>query len=118
MRSGGRAGRRDFPKSIALLTKAAGMNHGPLFRSLLGHVYGRAGERAKAGGILDELAAMSKQRFVSPMDFAVVYAGLGDAVSPGPESERYGPRLARHNLLAEYVTTPAKNAKLTAITAS
>jgi len=75
------AGRRDFPKSIALLTKAAGMNNGPLFRSLLGHVYGRAGERAKAGGILDELAAMSKQRFVSPMDFAVVYAGLGDADS-------------------------------------
>jgi TolB-like protein/DNA-binding winged helix-turn-helix (wHTH) protein/Flp pilus assembly protein TadD len=75
------AGKRDFPKSIALLTKAAGMNKGPLFRGLLGHVYGRAGDRAKAGGILDELAAMSKQRFVSPMDFAVVYAGLGDADS-------------------------------------
>ena len=75
------AGNRDFPKSIAVLTKGAGMNGGPLFRALLGHVYGRAGNREKAAGILDELAAMSKQRFVSPMDFAVVYAGLGDADS-------------------------------------
>jgi TolB-like protein/DNA-binding winged helix-turn-helix (wHTH) protein len=73
------AGKRDFPKSIACLTKALGMSDGPLFRGLLGHVYGRAGERAKAGDILDELATMSKKRYVSPADFAVVYAGLGDA---------------------------------------
>jgi TolB-like protein len=73
------AGKPDYPKSIACLTKALGMSDGPLFRGLLGHVYGRAGERATAGGILDELATMSKKRYVSPADFAVVYAGLGDA---------------------------------------
>jgi TolB-like protein/DNA-binding winged helix-turn-helix (wHTH) protein len=75
------AGKGDFPTSIASLTKAAGMNDGPLFRALLGHVYGRAGNRAKALGILDELTIMrmAKQRFVSPMDFAIVYAGMGDA---------------------------------------
>jgi TolB-like protein/DNA-binding winged helix-turn-helix (wHTH) protein/Tfp pilus assembly protein PilF len=73
------AGKGDFAKSIAVLTKAAGMNNGPLFRALLGHVYGRAGNRAKAAGMLDELTAMSKQRYVSPVDFAMVYAGLGDA---------------------------------------
>jgi TolB-like protein/DNA-binding winged helix-turn-helix (wHTH) protein/Tfp pilus assembly protein PilF len=73
------AGNRDFPKAIACLTKAIGMEDGPVFRGLLGHVYGRAGERTKALGILEELAAMSKRRYVSPMDFAVVYAGLGDA---------------------------------------
>jgi TolB-like protein/DNA-binding winged helix-turn-helix (wHTH) protein/tetratricopeptide (TPR) repeat protein len=75
------AGKGDFPKSIASLTKAVGMNDRPLFRALLGHVYGRAGDRAKALGILDELTRMSmtKQRFVSPMDFAILYAGMGDA---------------------------------------
>lgn len=75
------AGTRDFQKSIACLTRAIGMNSGPLFRALLGHVYGRSGDRPKALYLLDELAAMSKQRFVSPVDFAVVYAGLGDADS-------------------------------------
>ena len=75
------AGKRDFPKSIACLTKAIGMNDGPLFRALLGHVYGPAGDRLKALQILDELAAISKERFVSPVDFAIVYAGLGDADS-------------------------------------
>ena len=75
------AGNREFPKSIGCLTKAIGMNDGPLFRGLLGHVYGRAGERAKAFGMLEELTIMSKHRYVSPVDFAVVYAGLGDADS-------------------------------------
>ncbi len=75
------AGKRDFGKSIACLKKGLAMNDGPLFRGLLGHVYGRSGEREKAFGILDELTAMSRQRLVSPGDFAVVYAGLGDADS-------------------------------------
>jgi len=73
------AGKNDFPKAIAALTKAVGMNDGPLFRALLGHVYGRAGDRAKALGILDELTKMAKQKFVSPMDFAILHAGMGDA---------------------------------------
>jgi tetratricopeptide (TPR) repeat protein len=74
------AGKDDFPKAIAALTKAVGMNDGPLFRAPLAYVYGRAGDRAKALGILDELTRMTKQkRFVSPMDFAILYAGMGDA---------------------------------------
>jgi TolB-like protein/DNA-binding winged helix-turn-helix (wHTH) protein/cytochrome c-type biogenesis protein CcmH/NrfG len=75
------AGNRDFSKAIASLTKAVSMNDGPLFRALLGHVYGRAGEKAKALGILKELTTMSTQRYVSPMDFAVIFAGLGDVDS-------------------------------------
>ena len=75
------AGKHDFPKAIMCLTKAISLNDGPLFRSLLGHVYGRAGERPKALRILEESRCSPKQRFVSPMDFAVVYAGLGDADS-------------------------------------
>ncbi len=44
----------------------------------LGHVYALAGERDKAGQALDELREMSKQAYISPYMFAVVYAGLGD----------------------------------------
>ena len=73
------AGKDDYPKSIAVLTKALQVADGPLFRGYLGFVYGRAGEKTKALAILQELAAMSKQRFVSPVDYALVYAGMGDA---------------------------------------
>jgi hypothetical protein len=55
------------------------MDNGPLFRSLLGHVYGRAGDKGKARGILNGLTGMARQRFVSPMNFAILYAGIGDA---------------------------------------
>jgi TolB-like protein/DNA-binding winged helix-turn-helix (wHTH) protein/Flp pilus assembly protein TadD len=75
------AGKNDFPKAIVSLTRAIGMDNGPLFRALLGHVYGRAGDRAKARGMLNELTGMARQRFVSPMDFAILYAGTGDADS-------------------------------------
>ena len=75
------AGKRDFPKSIGCLEQAISLNDGPLFRALLGYVYGLAGEKAKALGTLERLTILSKQRYVSPVDFAVVYAGLGDADS-------------------------------------
>ncbi len=75
------AGKRDFPRAIASLSKGMSMEDGPTFRALLGHVYGLAGERTKALQILADLTATSKRRNVSPMNFALVYAGLGDANS-------------------------------------
>lgn len=98
------AGKRDFPKSIACLTRAASMSDGPLFQGLLGHVYGLAGERAKALSILERLTTMSKQRLVSPVDFAVVYAGLGDTESAFQWLEKaYEIRTARvHELPSMY----------------
>jgi TolB-like protein/DNA-binding winged helix-turn-helix (wHTH) protein/Tfp pilus assembly protein PilF len=75
------AGNRDFSKSVSCLTKAVSVDDGPLFRALLSHVYGRSGDKAGAFSILKELTTMSAQRYVSPMDFAVIYAGLGDADS-------------------------------------
>ena len=50
----------------------------PLFKALLSHAYGLAGERTKALSILEEIKLLSKQQYVSPMDFAIVYIGLGD----------------------------------------
>lgn len=75
------AGKRDFSKSIAALAKALSMADGPLFRGYLGYVYGQSGEQVKALGISKELTILSNQQFVSPVDFALVYAGLGDADS-------------------------------------
>ena len=54
------------------------MSDGPLYRALLGVVYGRAGERDKALAVLGELTKMAKERFVPPVDFAIVHAGLCD----------------------------------------
>jgi TolB-like protein len=71
----------DFSRSIACLTEAAKVLDGPVFPALLGHVYARGGERDKALGILEKLTTLSERQYVSPMDFAVVHAGLGDADS-------------------------------------
>ena len=57
------------------------MNDGPVFRCLLAHVCGRAGETAEALKLLEQITAMSGRRYVSPADVAMVYAGLGDADS-------------------------------------
>ncbi|MDQ6678355.1 MAG: tetratricopeptide repeat protein [Acidobacteriota bacterium] len=75
------AGNRDFPQSIACLTKAIGMSDQPLFRALLGYVHGCAGQRDETMNILEEINTLSKERYVSPVNFAIVYAGLGEADS-------------------------------------
>ncbi|MFN2533447.1 MAG: tetratricopeptide repeat protein [Pyrinomonadaceae bacterium] len=50
----------------------------PQLIAALGHAYALSGERDKAQHALAELRQMSKQRYVSPYLFAVVYASLGD----------------------------------------
>src|SRR5437762_3486366 len=44
----------------------------------LGYVYTKAGKKAEAQKVLDELKELSKQRWVSPFNIAIVYAGLND----------------------------------------
>jgi serine/threonine protein kinase/tetratricopeptide (TPR) repeat protein len=44
----------------------------------LGFAYGMAGKPAEAKAILAQLDALSKRRYVSPLYFAIVYAGLKD----------------------------------------
>ena len=70
--------KRQLPEAIANLKKAVSLSDAPLFRALLANGYALAGERTKALSVLDELKTLSKQRYVSPLDFAVVYTGLGD----------------------------------------
>ena len=75
-----------------------------MLRALLGHVYGLTGEISKARRILDDLTALSGQRYVSPMDFAIVYAGMGDVDSTFLCLEKaYQTRAARmHELASMY----------------
>jgi TolB-like protein/Tfp pilus assembly protein PilF len=44
----------------------------------LGYAYAVAGKRDEAQKILDDLKEQSKQRYVSPKAFAMIYMGLGD----------------------------------------
>jgi tetratricopeptide (TPR) repeat protein len=68
----------ELTESIAKLEKAVSLSRGAHHRALLGRAYALAGERMKAVHILDELKALSYQRYVSPFDIAVVHVGLGD----------------------------------------
>ena len=68
-------------ESIAKLEKAVSLSGGSHFRALLARAHALAGEPAKAQYILDELKTLSQREYVSPFDFAVVYAGLGDQAS-------------------------------------
>ena len=44
----------------------------------LGFAYGMAGKAGEARAILNQLDSLSKRRYVSPLYFAIVYAGLKD----------------------------------------
>jgi tetratricopeptide (TPR) repeat protein len=49
----------------------------PAMIAVLGYAYGVSGERRKAQTVLDELGDLSKRRYISPYDLAVVHVGLG-----------------------------------------
>ena len=70
--------KHQLPEAIAKLKKAVSLSGAPLFRALMANAYALAGERSKALNVLDELKVLSKRGYVSPLDFAVVYTGLGD----------------------------------------
>jgi serine/threonine-protein kinase len=49
-----------------------------MYKGGLGHVYARAGRTREARRLLRELTELSTQRYVSGIDFASIYAGLGE----------------------------------------
>jgi TolB-like protein/Tfp pilus assembly protein PilF len=68
----------DFGLAIPELRKAVELSHGtPLMTSALANAYARSGNVAEAQRLLAELSSESKQQYVSPYYFAVVYVGLG-----------------------------------------
>jgi TolB-like protein/tetratricopeptide (TPR) repeat protein len=91
-----------FPEAIARLEKAVSISDETLFRAELANAYASAGETAKALNILAQLKALSKQRYVSPVDMAVVYQALDDRNSAFEWLEKaYQERTARIQELSE-----------------
>jgi serine/threonine protein kinase/tetratricopeptide (TPR) repeat protein len=66
-------------QAIAALQMAVQMSHGAnSMLATLGYAYGRAGKRANAQEVLAQLQERAKTKYVAALEFAVVYAGLGD----------------------------------------
>ena len=71
--------KRQFPEAIAELEKAHSLDsNNAWITGYLGYVYAAAGKKAEAQKVLDELKELSKQRWVSPLPIAIIYAGLND----------------------------------------
>jgi TolB-like protein/Flp pilus assembly protein TadD/predicted Ser/Thr protein kinase len=49
-----------------------------MYKGGLGHVYARAGRTTEARRLLEELNELSKRRYVSGLDLASIYTGLGE----------------------------------------
>ena len=75
------AGKRDFAHAEECLRRGLQASGAAVFLASLGYVHGVANQPDKAQGALGELRAMAQTRYVSPANFATVYAGLGDADS-------------------------------------
>ena len=69
-----------YPDAIAQFEKARTLNpESAINLSGLGGTYARAGRRTDAQTILSQFDAMSaKQQYVAPVDYAFIYAALGD----------------------------------------
>lgn len=70
--------KKQYAEAIAALEKACSVDNSPSNLGYLGAVYGIAGKDADAKRVLGELKEISKRRYVSPYNMAVVYAGLND----------------------------------------
>jgi TolB-like protein/DNA-binding winged helix-turn-helix (wHTH) protein/Tfp pilus assembly protein PilF len=69
----------DYASAIRTLQKNVEITkRSPSALAALGHAFGLAGRRDEARKILDELIALSRQRYVAPQSFSGVYQGLGD----------------------------------------
>jgi TolB-like protein/Tfp pilus assembly protein PilF len=68
----------ELPAAIAALNTAANLSDAPMYRALLGHAYALAGDTVKALSTIDDLNTLSRRKYVSPLDIAVVYTGIGD----------------------------------------
>jgi len=68
----------DFAKAIAELGKAYELDRQPEALAQLGHVYAVSGRTVEARRVLRQLNELSRKRYISAYNFAVLYAGLGE----------------------------------------
>ncbi len=68
-----------YEEAITEVKKANALgSRGPAGQAGLAYAYALAGKKAEARKILGELKESTKQRYVSPFSFALIYMGLGD----------------------------------------
>jgi TolB-like protein/Tfp pilus assembly protein PilF len=65
-------------EALAAFTRAQQLEPNLEAISCIGLTYGTLGRRAQAQAALDELNTIAKTRYVSPINFALVYIGLGE----------------------------------------
>jgi TolB-like protein/Flp pilus assembly protein TadD len=68
----------EWAKAIAAMEKAYKLDGQPEALAQLGHVYAVAGRTAEARRTLSDLNRLSRGRYVSAYNFAVLHAGLGE----------------------------------------
>lgn len=68
----------DMRSAVETVERIASAEMDPQALAVAGYVYARAGNREKAAGILNEFERLTEQGNVSAMNFAQVYASLGD----------------------------------------
>jgi TolB-like protein len=70
--------RGDYDDAIRAVERAIEIaGPAPLFLGALAHVHASAGHRNEAEGVIGQLHAMAKQRYVSPYPLAVAHMGAG-----------------------------------------
>jgi len=68
-----------YPEAVAQFEKARTLNpQSTINLSGLGATYARSGRRNEALAVVAQLDEMAKEQYVAPVDFAYVYAALGD----------------------------------------
>jgi len=65
-------------EAVSEVEKGIAQFDSPLAKAVAGTVFAAAGDRKRARRVLDELAAISDQRYVCPYEVALVHLGLGD----------------------------------------
>jgi tetratricopeptide (TPR) repeat protein len=70
---------KEFPSAVSELQKADTLFRGnPLVLGALGYVYAASGDPSHARTVLRQLENQSRQQYVDPESFALIYAGLGN----------------------------------------
>ncbi len=67
-----------FDRSVEAFQTAEKLDNAPMIRGALAHALSRAGRKAEAQHVIDELLGESKNRYVTPAALVVAYSGFGD----------------------------------------
>ena len=70
--------KRMYAEAIATFQKSIELSTSPLMLASLGHAYAIAGRTSEAQKVLVQLDNLSKQRYVSAYDRAIIYVGLNE----------------------------------------